>query len=273
MIRIARNTVRKWKDEYAVDAYAPAFQGADDITISRALNISLNTFRAWYRHKLLFQYSVQKARRDRVAENKAETLEEFVIDKLSPENKTLWNRLKMLSETDDGGNKISALMRTQGKATRQLMWMQAMFACGLNASEACRMTGTGYYTVKNVWEKEEHFQNLLAEIKFHRKEFYESHLMDLVKFRDPSATIFANRTINRDRGYGDQIDVVHSGNVTFGVLEIDKLDLSLECKKELLAAMRALREKTASNSKETAPAAIPEKRSEPVDVEAYEKTG
>lgn len=270
MIRRSANTVRKWKEEYAIDAYKPAYEGADDITIARTLNITHNTCRAWLRHQLLFKYAVEKARRDRVEDKKADTFEEFVINKLSPENKALWDRINLLAETENGGNKVAAILKNKGKAIHQLMWMQAMLANGLNASEACRITGVGYYTVKNSWEKDEYFRNLLDEIKFHRKEFYESHLMNLVKYRDPSATIFANRTLNRDRGYGDQIDVVHSGNVSMSTINVDELDLTLECKKELLTAMRALKEKKASGVERTA---LPLKQTEPIDVDAFEKTG
>ena len=64
--------------------------------------------------------------------------------------------------------------------------------------------------------------------------------MGLIEEGDTSATIFANKTYNRDRGYGATTDVFvkHSGVVDHNLLDISDLELSEACKLELLEAIR-----------------------------------
>ncbi len=68
-----------------------------------------------------------------------------------------------------------------------------------------------------------------------KKDLFESALVGLVKQGEPSAVVFANKTLNRDRGYNDKVEVTH---VLGEQHSVEDLQLSLEQRKEILAAIR-----------------------------------
>src|SRR5690606_21892274 len=71
------------------------------------------------------------------------------------------------------------------------------------------------------------------------KNFIEDGLMDLIEIRNPNAVIFANKTLNRDRGYDEKIEVHHSGQVNHKhEFSIDQLNLDTETKRKVLNAIR-----------------------------------
>lgn len=64
--------------------------------------------------------------------------------------------------------------------------------------------------------------------------------MGLVKQGDSAATIFASRTLNRDRGYDPKLTVEHTGQVQHShVLSLETIipQLSPKAQREILAAI------------------------------------
>ena len=102
------------------------------------------------------------------------------------------------------------------------------------------------------------FAKLIDELKWQQKNYYEQALVDLVAKGDAYAITFVNRTVNRDRGYGDKIEVEHSGTIQHNhTIDLSKLNLSLSCRKEILAAVKAQEsEQKLLDSKESAKDAI-----------------
>jgi hypothetical protein len=90
---------------------------------------------------------------------------------------------------------------------------------------------------------------LIDEIQFHKSEFFETALIDCVEARETSAVIFANKTFNRDRGYGASVDIrgnIHhttdANSAAVDLLELSEY-LSQSAKTELLDALRKREEK------------------------------
>ena len=79
---------------------------------------------------------------------------------------------------------------------------------------------------------------MIEEIEWHKCNFFEEALVDLVAMRNPGAVMFVNRTKNADRGYSEKIQVEHSGAIATSV-SVDELELPMETRKELLRAVRA----------------------------------
>lgn len=93
----------------------------------------------------------------------------------------------------------------------------------------------------NHWIRDDpEFADLLDEIHWHKKNWVEQHLMHRLASGDSAATIFANRTLNRDRGYNDKIQLEHSGEVSVHhqVIAVDDLSLPIDVRKKILEALR-----------------------------------
>jgi hypothetical protein len=90
-------------------------------------------------------------------------------------------------------------------------------------------------------ETDPEFAELVDEIHLHKKDFFESKLVELVQSGDSSATIFANKTMNRDRGYGDKTTIEHTGTVVVEqrVVQIGDLALPVDVRRAILGAVRA----------------------------------
>jgi hypothetical protein len=97
------------------------------------------------------------------------------------------------------------------------------------------------------WKEDPEFLQMLEEIQFHKKNFYERALIGLVAENHAGAILFVNKTYNADRGYSERLDLnvnAQTGRVDWS---IDDLDLDLETQKKLLAAIeRKKREEGAS---------------------------
>ena len=79
-----------------------------------------------------------------------------------------------------------------------------------NVKMSCEESGITRQTFYN-WKKDEKFLELLKETDEYaladKKDFVESKLMLLVEKEDRQAIIHASKTLNRDRNYGDNIDI------------------------------------------------------------------
>jgi hypothetical protein len=121
---------------------------------------------------------------------------------------------------------------------RQRVWLFAYYGTDYSRSEACRLAGVDPEVVKG-WLADKNFAALMRQMEDSKKDLYESALVGLVKQGEPSAVVFANKTLNRDRGYNDKVESTLNVNVSHSV---DDLGLSLEERKKLLEAVRARNE-------------------------------
>jgi len=101
-------------------------------------------------------------------------------------------------------------------------------------------SGVSYNMLERWKEEDPDFPKLVDFLNTLRGNFFEDALCDAVADGDTAATIFANRTFNRERGYNDKlIDIkktVHQLNEH--VVKIADLGLSIDEKRALLAEVR-----------------------------------
>jgi len=76
---------------------------------------------------------------------------------------------------------------------------------------------------------------------WHKKNFFESSFINLVAAGDVPATLHAVQTYCKDRGYGKQVDVKVSGEVTHNIFNTESMPIKL--KKEILAWYRSQNDK------------------------------
>ena len=75
-----------------------------------------------------------------------------------------------------------------------------------------------------------------------KKNFFESSLIGLVEEGHPGAVIFANKTVNADRGYSEKLRIEHTAQGN-DLIDINELELDLDTRKKILDAIRSKKAK------------------------------
>ena len=235
-----------------VDIYALALRGYVDSRVARFIGITPECLTLWKRKHPSVRYALELARKHTLEGRYS--FKSYVKGRMNSKVRAIWDKIEVWAEDDDGQKRIKALLNGYPIKVRQSLFFHAWVSHSFNASSACRFVGINKTTLEK-WKLMPQFIRLMDELKFHRNNFFEEKLIDQVAMGDPSAIQFVNRTANRDRGYGEKIEVENTGTVKHElVLDLDKLSLSLACRKEILDAMRAYKAKQAQKAIE--PAAI-----------------
>lgn len=236
----AKKTVKKyvqWKDEFYLDIYELVRQGMRLSEVAEALGIPLTRLKRWIAEKPALEAAVERARGTE-EEGKSETFMDYVYRMLPPDIQEVWDQLK---EVEEEGNSVrrAELLVKQPTRVLQYLFVHAMICSNFNASEACRRIGI----TKRKYEKwivtDPGFAALIDEVLWHKKNLFDAALVGLVKQGETSAVIFANRTLNRDRGYDHRTRIDINANVLHGHVDLDLLDVPVETKRQILAAIRA----------------------------------
>ena len=78
---------------------------------------------------------------------------------------------------------------------------------------ACKQVGISRKTHYQWLKKDPKYVEAVANAKLDTKDIGEHYLLKLMKEGNQAATIFFNKTQNKDRGYGDHVEMEHSGKV------------------------------------------------------------
>ncbi len=235
----------RWKDEFYVQAHQLARQGLSDVNVARTLGVSRALFERWVREKPALSYALESAR----VKDKGDQLNDYLYSRLDEELQDVWDRIEALEPkevdcqevTRDKRRmriKIDGEFSQMSDRLQQKLFLFAWATCSWSKSEALRKCGISASKVER-WMTDEKFSKLAEQMTEHKKDFMESALIELIRQREPSAVIFANKTMNRDRGYNDKVEVDVVGKVSHNV---DELGLSLEQKLEILAKIREKQE-------------------------------
>lgn len=233
-----------WKDEYLIDIYELAKGGAKEKTISKILGISPATFVVWERKKPLLRMVLEKGRKEfRIRKKKhgENVIADFVFNGLTPEMKKVWKRLNRADKVRGSKNVIDAILEGKGKPFRQHLFLYAFINGDYSLTGACKRVGISVRTF-DVWKTEPEFQQLFKHVQECKKDFFETHLINLVRKGSEAATIFSMKTQVADRGYNEKsrIDVNVSGVVQHQAFPFEEIRqyLSSECQMEILEACR-----------------------------------
>ena len=222
-----------------IDAYILAKSGLSDPKLALALGCHESVFKEWKKRYVPLQYALEQARGK---DGSGETFSDYVYKRLTPELQRLWDEIEWWSENPSGFEAMEQALTKESVKVRQSLFMHAMVVCNFSASEACRKVGLSKSTV-DFWLKEDpDFPRLIEEIQWHKKNFFEQGLVKLVNEGNPLAIIFANRTLNRDRGYSEKLLVEHSGTVTHLLIPLQRLNLPMEVLLQIEEAMAQLPE-------------------------------
>lgn len=169
---------------------------------------------------------------------RSETFSGYILNRLSPDAQEVWKRMQFWESSESAYEKIDAILSGQPKKLRQELFIHALISTNFDLSSALRMVGVSRTQLLDWQHTDTEFQQLIEEIQWHKKNFFEKALVELVEQRHPSATIFVNETINADRGYNKKFHIEHSGQIDNGGFQLDDLDLSIETRREILEAIR-----------------------------------
>lgn len=167
----------------------------------------------------------------------------YVFKHLSLEAQKVWEDIEFFGDMETSSfEKINGMLSGQPKRIRQELFVHALIHSGFNISEACRQVHLPRLTLEK-WKREDlEFRQLIEEIQWHKKNFFEGKLISLVEQENPAAVMFVNRTVNADRGYSEKLKIEHSGKVDAGGIDIDELDLDFETRQKILLAIRKKKE-------------------------------
>jgi len=221
----------KFQSIFYLRVYQMAKEGWDDKRISEYFEVSTTTFRKWIKKKKAFRQAYEEGKRKSV-----QNFSEYVYDRLSPKMQEVWDKIKEFDDHPNALQKITKLMQSHGVRQRQHLYIQALISGNFNPTKALNKVGMDYATLRKWIDTDPYFSELLNEIEFHRKNFYEDSLFALVRDGNPSATIFVNRTKNKDRGYGTKLEVEHTGTINHNVqvIDLEKYNLPLELRRQIL---------------------------------------
>lgn len=226
----------KWRDEYCALAFRMAKAGESDDAIRQAMGVCPQTFLSWKAKRPEFAKMLEEGR-----EGAKEGFSSYVYNRLPPELRDFWSTLVKLEEQGSGENYRRACHLDVHRMDRfsvreqQRLYVQAFVHCNFIASRARAMCGLSLQTVERWIKTDPEFVRILDELDEAKRDFCEWALMDLVERRETAAVIFANRTLNRGRGYSEKIVVDVRGEDKVALEELKAL--TVEQRRMLVEAM------------------------------------
>lgn len=238
---MANTVIKKWRDENIILGYEYAKQGMSVKAMAEAMGVARITFRGWLKDKPTFKMAISMGR-SAAKKSNGDTFnfQDYVYKRLDKKLRKVWDKMREFEEEKNGMAKVEALLEKKGKRVRQALFIHALVATNFNTGEALRRCCVPASQFRSWCDHDPDFLALFQEIDWHKKNFFEGALMQQVARGDSAATLFVNRTANRDRGYNEKVDLNVSGSIDHNInlVSVDSLDLDLETKKKLLKAVR-----------------------------------
>lgn len=224
--------LKKFNNDNIWKAYKYAAAGLTNKDIAIEIGVDVVTFNRWKK-----KYPVLKNALDAGYDSKGvadtNSLESFVYGKLDEE---LQDYFDYLNEEVDfcANNKLTV-------EAKQMLFLQMWYDNDFNISEALRKTNIPLPSYHRWLKEDDMFISLHNQMLIIRKDFVEAATMRLIKQGDSHVTAKVNAALNKDRGYGNQVDVNHGGKLGIQVgVDLTTLDLP---EPVLLQVLDAIREK------------------------------
>lgn len=247
----------KWKSKLLFKIYDMCRHGYSDSDIAKFLKVSPSTFQNWKKAhpEISDAQKVAKELYQSRLINGSLTFREYLFRILPKKARKTWKRLNKLERAGSSMQRIDAMLDKKGKSVRQYLFIYTWMASNFNLSMAMKKLNVSKSMFENWRRNDPEFADLVDEVVFHKKNFFENSLLDLVAQGDSSAILFVNRTANRDRGYSEKMDVNVLDSSRQNLLPLEEIGLSLEDKKKLLEHIREFK-----NRKQVESTQLPEKK-------------
>jgi hypothetical protein len=160
-------------------------------------------------------------------------LANYVLANLSPKARAVWDKIMKLNSYEE----VDAVFKGHPVKLRQQLFCTAILFTGHDNSKALRMVGIDYNHLTK-WKQDAEFLQMLEEVQWHKKQFFQKALIGLVAEGHPGAIVFVNRTVNADMGYSERLDLNVQGQAGNDVRwELDQLNLEPAVLKKVLEAV------------------------------------
>ena len=224
----------EWQDDYYYKLYALAAAGYSTQAIAEAVGIDHGTLLKWQKEHPALERAIAEGHR--TSTGLATKLPEYIFARLSPELQLIWDDILLVWNEANGHIKIEKALEGKGKRERQHLFLYALAATTYSASKACVMLNISKATL-DYWSQDPDFHELWNEIEWHKKNFCEDKLMELVNAGWPAAVIMVNKTLNADRGYGNKLQVTGNIQHTHVTVDLGRLNLPDEVMDTVVQAM------------------------------------
>jgi hypothetical protein len=229
-----------WKQEHILTTYDLAKSGYVQEEIAKAIGVTVGTFINWKKKYPILRKALRKGCAYRKGEqHNGFSFRDYVYERLSSECKETWDKINEIEKKKNGYAMIQSLLDQRGVTIRQHLFLYAWTSSNFSLSRACKKVCINRQTFINWCETDSDFAELVEEIDWHKKNFFEEHLCKLVAGGDTAATIMVNKTYNADRGYGEKTKIeVETKETHEHIVRLDVLGLSIEEKRMLLQKAR-----------------------------------
>lgn len=224
----------KWDDKFYIVIYQLACNGLTDQQIAQALGT--NAFHRWKKLDSTVKFALEEGRNGRT--RGADTLSDHIYGRLPRKLRKLYNNITRVIKEPNGVRRVNMLFANHGELAKKELFLYALTRTHFDPSRAMRRIGLPFRLLKTWIEDDRRFGQLVDEIQEHKKNFCEGKLLELVKEKDAQVVMFVNRTLNRDRGYGDEVKIKHEGEIQHKHTQlIDVTALPLKIQKIVLEAL------------------------------------
>lgn len=223
-----------------VTAYQYARDGMSDEQTAKSLGVSGNTLRRWCTKDKALVDALERGREVDSGGKTNTTFRDYVYRHLAPDLQKLWDEIDECAELENGVERVEALLHNGGKRARQHLFIHALTSSAFNVSASMHKMNMTRKTYDGWCANDPHFAELIDEMHFHKDNFFETAFMRRVQAGDTPAIIHAVKTKLRKRGYGEKIEVEHTGTVKHEHhIDVSTLGLPLATQRTILDAMRA----------------------------------
>lgn len=228
----------KWNDEFFVKSYQLARSGLTNGQIASHFGVTMGEMRKWVEDRPALELAIKEGR------NRKSGPTNFIFGKLSEKAQACWRRVMKAEKETNSVRKIELLFGHYGEGIKKELFLHCLAGSHFNPSKACRKVGIPYREYQGWINNDYEFAQLIIEMGEHRGNFYDEKFNELVEEKEPSVVVWAQKTYNRNRGFGDKVEIKHSGEIkSTNVMELgDKFYelLSTSAKREVLAVMQQL---------------------------------
>lgn len=224
---------RHWQDEWYVQAYRLACKGLSIAEIAARMDMPEDSLKQWIKNKPVLKWAIELAREEESADN----ILDHVYGRLPKKYRALYESITDYERTTNGYERVRGMLAGEGRTVKQHLFLFAIVKSNFSVSKALKIICVPRKEYQE-WLLDPDFQGMMENIQQEMKDFFESALIKAVRKGDTQAIIFANRTKNRDRGYGDKIEVEHTGRIEHQhLIQVDIEKLSIKAQKEVYAQL------------------------------------
>lgn len=230
----------KYDSSIPVRAYEYIRGGVSLASCGKMFGVSSTTFFAWMNKHTDLKTAVERAQKFKKGEG-TDTFREYIFGRLSPQARKTWKLIHHFEHCRKE-NKIRALLERKGKYIRQQLFFYAVIHANFNISLALKKVCLSHSQYQAWTQRDADFARLVQELHVHKKNFFEGCLVKQCKDGDSACIIFANKTINRDLGYNDKIELDIKVQRTISTTQEALESLPVEDRKLFLEKIQKSRE-------------------------------